>query len=119
MESIREWNAKWVAAGAKMANLKEFNNCRSVPTEFLPLNGAIVSLFPHGKVHLKIELVNDFYDDLVKAFPEAKAWPEHLHLRRSEYFGGVWEGRQRSSLLAKVDLLQEIVNENDDPWHLN
>ena len=114
-ESIREWNLKWIAAGEKAASLKDFYNCRSTPMAFLPLSGVIAFVIPHGKVHLAIGITNDIYNDLVDVFPEAKAWPERLHLQRADYFGGTWEGRQCSTLLANVDVLQEIVDANDEP----
>ena len=82
---------------------------------FLPLSGAIAYVIPHGKVHLTIGLTNDLYNNLVEVFPEGKAWAERLHLQRADYFGGTWEGRQCNTLLANVQVLQDVVTECNQP----
>ena len=83
--------------------------------ELFPIEGAVEGAIAEGPVHLQLGIVNKLYDDLLVHFPEAKAWPEKLHLKPSEYFAGTWEGRQCRTLVANADVLQGIVDEENGP----
>ena len=114
-EGNREENQKWIAAGANPAKLKDHFNCRSPPMEFFPKEGAIDDAIAPSSLHIVIGLTNHMYNEMIEAFPGGKAWAERLHLTQSEYFAGTWEGRPCKKLLANVNVLQEVIEEDQGP----
>jgi hypothetical protein len=112
-EGNREHNQAWVNDGSDPDRLKNFFNCRSVPMDFFPQNGIILSHVPPPSLHIMLGMVNHFYDSLELLWKNINKWAEELQIVRTEYHGGGFEGRECRKLVDGVDVLERLVNEED------
>jgi hypothetical protein len=104
-EGIREDHERWKQSGGDANDLKNFNNCRSVPFDFFPLEGIVLFHVPPSSLHLMLGAVNHLWDGLSQRFPGCEQWASELNLTQSDYFGKSWEGRPCRTLLKNVPIL--------------
>ena len=101
-ERIIAKNAEWLASGADPKKLKD---CRNIPLELFPSYGDPIEDIPPSSFHLKLRITNQMFDGLIAVFSEASAWPEQLGIKKAQYHGGQFEGRDCDRLLSNIDSL--------------
>ena len=116
-EGIRENNRRWIESGADPNRLKEFEfqNCRSVPLSIFPETGLVADEIPLQSLHLKLGLVNQCFAGLQAVFPGVSEWLGRLKMKKAEYHGGVFEGRQCDRLLDHLDVLENLIDADNVP----
>ena len=97
---------------ADKKNAKDFGNVIH-PNMFVggtvDESAPIILLVPPPELHLLMGPVNTLYVQLLKISPDCERWSKHLHLKREDYHGGLFNGNDCRKLLKNVSILEEIA----------
>ena len=118
LESISENHQKWLSESGKKTSLKQYYNCSNTP--LLNINDPstpTLDLVPPPALHIKLGIVNKLYDELKKVFPSLDDWPKSLYIIKEDYHGQCFEGNECSRLLEHLDMLQNMLPEELQPFY--
>ena len=71
-------------------------------------NTPLVVILPTPELHLLLGTVNHICDKMEELWPDVTQWFNGLHIQRTDYQGGQFEGNDCCKLLKNVDKLIEI-----------
>lgn len=118
LASISENHEKWVNESGKKTTLKNYYNCSNRPLlKVHDLSTKTLDIVPPPALHIKLGIVNKLYDELKKLHPTLDDWPKALFIMKEQYHGQCFEGNECSRLLKNLDMLQNMLPEELQPFH--
>lgn len=93
------------------AKPKDFRSVQRQPLilRHLPPSTRVIDVCALPWLHITLGVVNHTISKLLKAIPNAKAWPESLHLHQESYHGSGYEGNECQKLLKNVERLEDLL----------
>lgn len=86
-EGNRQNYEAWKKDGSDPKRAKEFFNCVRAPWKIFPKIGRVIDFIVLMALHIFLGVFNKLYFEMEKEFPQAKRWPQRIHVVAEDYFG--------------------------------
>ena len=94
-------------ANAKKEDAAKYGNVIHVPIiEGVDGDTPVIEKIPPPELHLLLGPTNKMYSGLENVWPGVEAWLQSIHVKKTDYYGGQFEGNDCRKILKKIDSLE-------------
>ena len=94
-------------ANARKEDAAKYGNVIHIPLiEALDDDTPVIEKIPPPELHLLLGTTNKMYSGLENVWPGLEAWLQSIHVKKTEYHGGQFEGNDCRKILKKLDSLE-------------
>ena len=88
----------------------KYGNVIHLPViEALDKDRLVFEIVPPPELHLLLGPTNKMYSSLEHLWPALEAWLQSIHVKKTDYHGGQFEGNDCKKILNKMDSLEERI----------
>ena len=96
-------------ANAKRDDAAKYGNVIHLPLiEAQENDTPVIQIVPPPELHLLLGPTNKLYSSLERVWPALEGWLQSIHIKKTEYHGGQFEGNDCRKILKRINSLEEI-----------